>query len=97
MEAEVCVPQDTLCPNFYLQMFTEIIRWSGTRPLASATLSILKHSKTPLRYNVMGLYRGDPVVLDLYDWPLHSLQQLINGVDVGMDKFKALDLGLRGI
>lgn len=35
--------------------------------------------------------------MDLKDWPHHVLQQFIHGADVGVGKFKALDLGLRGI
>ena len=34
---------------------------------------------------------GDPVAL-----VLHTLQQFINGVDVGVGQLKALDLGLGG-
>ena len=34
------------------------------------------------------------MALDLQDWPLHMLQQLIDGVDVGVDQLKSLDLGL---
>ena len=38
----------------------------------------------------------------LYLWlykksPPHALQEFINGVDVGVDRFKVLDLVLRGI
>ena len=42
------------------------------------------------------LGHGDPAASDLHDWPLHTLQQLIDGVDVGTGKLKALglDLGL---
>lgn len=36
------VPQYTLLSTLCLQMFTPVIHWSGTRPLASATLSILE-------------------------------------------------------
>ena len=52
---------------------------------------------THLSYPVVALGHGDLVVLDLWDWSLHTLQQFINGVDVGMGQFKALDLGLRGV
>jgi hypothetical protein len=37
-----------------------------------------------------------PVTLDLQDWPLHTLQQFIDGVDVGVGQLKALDLGICG-
>lgn len=43
----------------------------------------------------VALYHGDPVVLDLWDWPLYTLQQLLSGVDVG--QLKALDLPLRSV
>jgi hypothetical protein len=52
---------------------------------------------TPLGYPVVVLCPGDPVGLDLWDGPLHMLQHFIDGVDVGVSQFKALDLGLRGI
>ena len=35
--------------------------------------------------------------MDLQDRPLHTFQQFIDGLDVGVSQFKALDLGLRNI
>lgn len=35
--------------------------------------------------------------MDLQDQPLYQLQQLIDGVDVGVGQLRALDLGLGGI
>ena len=65
--------------------------------LAFTTLSILNLTGTPLKYTVVALCHGDPVALNLSDPALHVLQQFINGVDVGVSQFKALDVGLRGI
>ena len=53
--------------------------------------------RIPLRYNVdpvVAMGQGHPVPLDLQDQSLHVLQQFINGVDVGVGQFKALDPGL---
>lgn len=36
---------------------------------------------------------GDLAALELQDWPLHMLQKLIDGVNVGVDQFKSQDLG----
>ena len=47
-------------------------------------------------YPVAVLCRGDPAALNLQDWPYHTLQQFIDGVDVGVGQLKALDLGLDG-
>ena len=51
-------------------------------------------TRTPLGYPVVALCCGDPVTLNLQDWPLHILQQFINGINVGVSQLKALDLGL---
>jgi hypothetical protein len=45
-------------------------------------------------YPVAVLCRGDPAALNLQDWPYHTLQQFIAGVDVEVGQLKALDLGL---
>jgi hypothetical protein len=63
-----------------------------SKRLASATLSIL--SGTPLLCPVVALCHGHSAALDLQGWPLHKLQQIIDGVDVGVGPPKALDLGL---
>jgi hypothetical protein len=34
--------------------------------------------------------------LDLQDWPLHMLKQFIDGVGVGVDQHKTLDLSMGG-
>ena len=46
---------------------------------------------------MVALCHGNLIVLELYDQPLHAVQHFINGVDVGVGQFKALDLGLRAI
>jgi hypothetical protein len=37
-----------------------------------------------LGYPIVALCHGDPAALDLQNWPLHTLQQLIDEVDVGI-------------
>ena len=62
--------------------------WSGFKPLASATLSILHSHLTPLRYPVVALCLGDSAALVMQDLTLHISQQFTNGVDVGMTNIK---------
>ena len=38
----------------------------------------------PLEYSLAVLCHGDPTTLDLQDWPLHKLQQFVDGIDVGV-------------
>lgn len=45
---------------------------------------------------VVVLYHRDPAALVLWDKLLHTLQQLIDGIDVGVDQLKTLDLSLGG-
>ena len=85
---------DTLSSTqLYLQMSIAMSRWPGSRPLASATSTVLGSHQTLLRYPVV-LCHEDSEALDLQDWPLHTLQQFIDGIDVGVGQLKALDLGL---
>ena len=70
--------------------------WSGLR-----SLFLLHHqyrilTRTPLGYPVVALCHGDLVALDLQDQLLHTLQQFIDGIDVGVGQLKSLDLGLGG-
>ena len=62
------------------------------KALASATLTVLD----PHLDLVIALCHEDPAALELQDWTLHTLQQFIDGVDVGVGQLKALDLGLGG-
>ena len=49
---------------------------------------------TPLEYLSVALYCGDPAALGLQDRPLHMLQQITDGVDVGSGQVINLVLGL---
>lgn len=69
---------------------------SGLRLLVSATLSILDLIGTSIRHPVVVLCHGDATGLILQDWPLHMLQQFLDGVDGGVVQLKALDLGHGG-
>lgn len=76
-------------------MFIAMAPWSGKKPLASGTLSIMK----PHFWGSSWICWYCPVSwrsysFDLLDWPLHALQQFINGADVGLGQFKGLDLSL---
>ena len=53
-------------------------------------------TKSPLGYPAVALCHEDPAALDLQDWSLHTLQQFIDRVDVGVGQLKALNLGLGG-
>jgi hypothetical protein len=46
-------------------MSTAMSHWFGSKPMASAILSILELPWTPLAYPVVAQCYGDPVVLDL--------------------------------
>jgi hypothetical protein len=94
-----CVPQYTLLSiHLCLQIFIAVTHWSGLRPLAAATLSVLDPhiSRTPLAHPIVALYHGKPAALDLQDQHLHTLQQIIDGADIGVGRLKALDLALSG-
>lgn len=59
------VPQYTvLFILLCLQIIIAMTHWSGTRPLASATLSVLEPYRS-LGYPLFGLQHGDPAVFDL--------------------------------
>ena len=51
---------------------------------------------TPLRYSDVALCHGDSASLVLQGWALHKLQ-FMHGVDAGVGRLMALDLGLGGI
>lgn len=81
------------CPNrFSLQTFITMSHWSGPRPRAFATPSILVLHQAPLRYPVVALCHGDPAALNLQGQPFDKVQQFRGGVDVGVGQLKALDL-----
>ena len=42
-----------------------------------------------LTYPIVALCHGDPLFLDVEDWPLHAFQQYINRVDVLVGQFKS--------
>lgn len=69
--------------------------YPSRKPLAPATLSILdSHWDTSQISFYFAPCHGDPAALDLQDWPLHVLQQFIDGLDVGLGQLKPLELGL---
>lgn len=51
------------------------------------------HTRNPLRYLVISLYHKDHTALGMQDMPLQTLQQFTDGLDFGMGKLKALDIG----
>jgi hypothetical protein len=85
-----CIP---FCPKELANVYVnESSIW---RPLASAILSVLD-THLLSRYSVVVLCHGDPAALSLQDQLFCLLQQFIDGVDVGVDQLKALDLGKGG-
>ena len=70
--------------------------WSGSRPLASGTPSVLDVPETPLGYPAVSLSDGDPVTVVPQSQSFHVLPQaiVIDGVDVGVCQLKAPDVGL---
>ena len=67
---DVCAGIETLTKT---PMFIAVSHWFGWRSLASATLSVLLLTETPLGYPVVALCHGDPTALDLQDGPfIHS-------------------------
>ena len=65
-------------------MFTVIKSWPSWRIF----------TRTALGYPVVALCPRDPEFLDVQDCPLHPLQQFIDGIDVGLRRLRAPDLGL---
>jgi hypothetical protein len=59
-------------------MFITIGHWSGLKPLASATLSILDPHRTFIGY-LVALCHGDPVASVLQEQLLPMLQQFTEG------------------
>jgi hypothetical protein len=51
--------------------------------------------ETPCWYNIVALCHGDPAAFGMEDQSFHMFQQIIYGVDLVVNKFKALnwDLG----
>lgn len=41
-------------------------------------------TEAPLDFHVFALCHGDHTALDLWDWSLYMLQQITDGVDVGV-------------
>lgn len=61
------------------------------RPLASDALSIVGPHWDSLGYLIV-LCHGEPAILGFYVWPLHTLLQFIDKVDIGVGQFIALVL-----
>ena len=91
-----CHTEYPFAKQLYLQMFPTMSHWSVWSPLVSATLSILGPHLDFSWVSHCALYHGDLEALVTQDLPLHVLQQVIDGVDVGVSQLKALDLGLCG-
>lgn len=65
--------------------------WSGLRPLASATLSILDpHQDSSQTILLFTVCHRDAAALNLQDF--HALQQFIEEVDIGLGQLKTLGL-----
>lgn len=93
----VCHTVFPLAQIAFLAVFTAVSHWAGSRPLASAPLSILHPQQDSSPISIVALCHRDPAVLVFKGGSLHALQQFINGVDVCVGgQLKALGLGLGG-
>lgn len=61
------------------------------------TLSVLDLHQDSSRFSVILLYNVDPTTLEQQEWPFQESQRFTDNIDLGMDKFRALELGLGGI
>jgi hypothetical protein len=70
--------------------------WSGSRPLASVTVSILDLYRDFSQISCFSLCHGHPEALNLQNLPLYMLHLITDGVDTGVGQLKALFLDLGG-
>lgn len=66
-----------LSKQLHLQMFAAMSHWTGLRPLASDTLSILDPHPESSRIACYCPMCEDAAAVVLQDWPLHVLQQFM--------------------
>ena len=69
-------------------MFIAMSHWSGMRPLASATPSVLDPHWVFSQISWLCPVSWRSCSLYLQNWPLHRLQQFIGRVDVGVGQSK---------
>lgn len=82
--------------QLYLQMFNAMSHWFGSKPMASATPSILglRGDSCWISY-CAALCQGDCAAFVLQEWPLYVPQRLTDCyVGVGMSQLNTLDLNL---
>lgn len=83
--------------QLYFQMFIAMSHCSVLGASGFFYPSYTGSSWRILSYIVFPLYPIDPVTLILQAWPFHVLEQILDGVDVGMGYIhKVMDLGLGG-
>ena len=70
--------------------------WSGSRPLASGIPPILGPQRNSYRIACCCLSHGDPATMVLYGQTRHTLQQVIDEVNVGSARLEALEVGQGG-
>ena len=80
-----------LSTHLYLQMLTVMSHWAVLRPLASATPSIPDPHWDSSQMSCCCPCHGAPAALALQDWSFHLLQQIIDGIVVGVRQLKSLD------
>jgi hypothetical protein len=77
-----CVTQHTTKGCFFHTPLLASVHCNEPLVWFKASLWLLQHHQywilagTPLRYPAVALSHGDPVALDLQDWPFHALQKL---------------------
>lgn len=77
-----------------LQVFIAMIHWSGLRLRNSTTCSMLATPRTLRGHSVGALCCGHPAALGLWVRFLHMVQQIVDGMDVGLGQVITLGLGL---
>jgi hypothetical protein len=92
----VCHTLYPLPKHLYLPMFIAMSHWSGSRPLVSATLSILGPQWDSSQISCCYGVSRRPWSFGSAGPASYTLQQFKDGVDVGVGKLGALDQCLGG-
>ena len=70
--------------------------WSSSKPLLLPYCQYWILTRIPHRYHMVDLCHEVPIALNLQVQTLLMLQLFRDGLDIGVDQLKALNLGLDG-